>query len=109
MKTNVTEYDFTNAFQQIRPDNFSYQGLQALYEYMTELEDDMGEEFELDVIALCCDYSEFDSLEAINNEYGIDCVDIYELHDYTHVIVVPAFESTVERLNTSESYIINNF
>ena len=55
--------DFYDAFQAIRPDNFSYEGRQALFNYLEELSDDIGEDIELDVIALCCDWTEAEASE----------------------------------------------
>jgi hypothetical protein len=67
MKMAVSFYDFEQAFQ-IRKENFTYSGLRALFEYLEDLEENIGEEIELDVIALCCDYTEYDSaLEAAQN------------------------------------------
>lgn len=74
MKTTVSVYDFRNAFQNIRPDNFSYEGLGLLFEYLEEFEQDTGEELELDVIAICCDFSE-DTWEEIAHQYDIDLDD----------------------------------
>jgi len=74
MKTTVSVYDFRDAFQKIRPDNFSYEGLGALFEYLEECEADVGEEYELDVIAICCDFSE-DTPESIAENYSIDISD----------------------------------
>ena len=71
IKQTVTESDFRDAFQAIRPDNFSYEGLGALYEYLEELSEDTGEDIELDVIALCCDYTEYSEDEA-REEFDID-------------------------------------
>ena len=34
------------------------QGLNALFEHLEQIEEDTGEEMELDVITLCCDFSE---------------------------------------------------
>ena len=36
MKTTVYLNEFRDAFQKIRPDNFSYEGLGALFEYLEE-------------------------------------------------------------------------
>lgn len=58
MINTINEYQFKDAFMSIRPDNFSYQGLTVLFDYFEELENDIGEQIELDVIAICCDYSE---------------------------------------------------
>jgi hypothetical protein len=71
MKTYISQYDFRRAFQECRPDNFSYEGLKILFEYLEEYEMDIGEELELDVIGLCCDFSE-DSFENIADQYGIE-------------------------------------
>ena len=71
MKTSVSMYDFGDAFRKMgRGDNFSYKGLQALYEYLTDLEDDIGKEFELDVIALYGDYNEYEDLMEFLGDYG---------------------------------------
>lgn len=74
MKTNVTVYNFRDAFQGIRPDNFSYEGLSALYDYLTELEEACDTEIELDVIAICCDFSEYKSATeaVIDGGYSLD-------------------------------------
>lgn len=58
MKQTVYANDFINTFRAIRPDNFTYEGLVVLYDYLTEYEDSCDTELELDVIALCCDFSE---------------------------------------------------
>ena len=58
MKTSVYLSDFRDTFQSVRPDNFSWEGLEILFNYLEELEQDTGIEMELDVIAICCDYSE---------------------------------------------------
>jgi hypothetical protein len=71
MKQTVDFYDFKRAFEQIRPDNFSREGLSVLWDYLEQYENDCNEELELDVIALCCDFSE-DSTENIANSYDID-------------------------------------
>ena len=46
-----------------RPDHFSYDGLIALWEYFEEYEEDTGEEIDLDVIAICCEYYEYNNLK----------------------------------------------
>jgi len=74
MKTTVSFYDFRREFEQCRPDNFSYEGLAALFSYFEEVEESTGEEIELDVIAICCDYSE-DTVEGIAENYSIDLSD----------------------------------
>jgi len=59
MKKTISFYEFQRDFQDIRPDNFSYDGLRALFDYLEDLSEDCGTEIELDVIAICCEFSEY--------------------------------------------------
>lgn len=68
MKTTLDVNDFRDAFRTYdRLDNFSREGLEMLFDFCEECDPDM----EMDVIALCCDYSE-DTTEAIARNYSID-------------------------------------
>lgn len=72
MKITVSSYDFERAFVDAgRMDQFSYEGRAVLFAYLDELEQSTGEEIELDVVALCCDYCEATTEEIILN-YRID-------------------------------------
>ncbi len=88
MKQSVNMYDFERAFKRCERDNFSYDGLKALFEYLEEYEDSTGEEVELDVIALCCDYMEYDSLSEYNNDYGTKYSEIDAIQDDTTLIKI---------------------
>ena len=70
MKQNVSITNFIDAFEKMRPSNFTYEGLECLYNYLIDYEQDTGEEIELDVIALCCDYSEYKDLEEYRKNYS---------------------------------------
>jgi hypothetical protein len=74
MKQTVTRETFHAAFRNLRPDNFTYLGLNELFNYLQELENDTGSEIELDVIAICCDFSEGDAYD-IANDYNLDVPD----------------------------------
>jgi len=75
MKQTVTFSDFRDAFRAYdRLDNFSYEGAKVLWDYLEQYEEDCGEELELDVIALCCDFGE-DTTENIAANYSIDLED----------------------------------
>ena len=88
MFQQIDKYDFARAFEQVRPDNFSRAGLSALYEYFEQLEEDIGNPIELDVIAICCEYSEYESLEEFQEDYGDDYQSIDEIEQVTTVIPV---------------------
>jgi len=71
----VSLYQFRDAFQRYnRKDNFTYDGLEVLFDYLDNLSDETGEPVELDVIALCCEYEE-SSIEDIISSYDIDVSD----------------------------------
>jgi hypothetical protein len=83
MKQTVDFYEFRRSFELIRPDNFSSEGLSVLWDYLESYEDDSGVELELDVIAICCDFSE-DYAENIAQAYDFDisdCTDEDEIYE----------------------------
>lgn len=71
MKKTVYADEFVRAFDDMgRGDYFSLAGRYALYYYLLDLEDSVGKEVELDVVALCCEYSEYSSaLEAFKDHH----------------------------------------
>lgn len=72
MKQTIGLWEFRDAFRQAdRMENFSHEGLELLFDYLEELEQDTGEEMELDVVAICCDFSE-EAPEDIAEAYNID-------------------------------------
>jgi hypothetical protein len=71
MYQTINLHDFRKAFQEIRPNNFSYEGLETLFNHFEQLEHDLSEKIELDVIAICCDYNE-ETLDEIINSYDIE-------------------------------------
>ena len=87
IKKIVGKNDFMDDFRKVRPENFSYDGLVALYNYLEGLSEDTGEDIELDVIELCCEYEE-DSIEYFLNEYNLETIE--DLKDNTNVIEVDA-------------------
>ena len=94
MKTTINRYQFERAFADAdRKDNFTYEGLGLLFDYFEEYEDSTGEEIELDVVAICCEYNEDDwsdiadnyGIEYENDTDGLDAVRAY-LEENTTVI-----------------------
>ena len=86
MKTTVSLYDFREAFRTMgRAEQFSYEGLEVLFDYLEQYEDDTGEELELDVVALCCEYCE-DTVAEIAANYSIDLTDCEGEDEQTEVV-----------------------
>tara|TARA_R110000796_G_scaffold52803_1_gene124337 strand:- start:522 stop:872 length:351 start_codon:yes stop_codon:yes gene_type:complete len=65
MKQTINQTQFINAFQSwdTYKDNFSYDGLVLLYEYFEDYYADTDIEMELDVVGICCDFSEMSIAE----------------------------------------------
>ena len=75
VQTINSVHQFREAFRLAgRMDQFSYEGLEVLFDYLDNLSEDTGEHIELDVVALCCDYYE-SSIEEIIDNYNIDVSD----------------------------------
>ena len=90
MKITLTESEFVNRFLAIRPDNFSREGLRALFESLEDAERDTGEETEFDPIAICCDWTEYDSATEACSDFRHAEEDpekaLEWLRDQTHVV-----------------------
>ena len=83
----VSFYDFLKEFEEFgREGQFSYDGKRALFDYLNELSEDIGENIELDIIGICCDFTEYDSIEEFNHDYQLDIEDIDDINYYTIVI-----------------------
>ena len=63
MKTIVTQYDFIRAFDDMdRSDNFTIEGRKALYAANSPITT-------LDVISLCCEFTEYKDLTEFRSDY----------------------------------------
>lgn len=93
MKQTINNSQFHDAFHKIgRGNQFSYEALNILFGYLEQLEEDIGQEIELDVIGLCCEYSESDPLQiaqdyniALEGESDISKYVLDVLYDHTQV------------------------
>lgn len=95
MFIRVNLSDFRDAFRAAgRKDQFSYDGLRVIFDYLEEYEESTGEPVELDVIAICCDYYEMtpeEIIEANNIPYDASEDDLWDtvrdfLNDRTIIV-----------------------
>lgn len=86
----VSFCDFLEEFEYVdRATYYSDEGLKALYNYLNELSDDIGEPIEMDAIGFCSEYDEFDSIEEYNKDYDTNYQDVEELeYDQTVIAVL---------------------
>ena len=100
MKVSINKYEFSNMFDQFnRSENFSREAREDLFEYLEEL---FGDDYEVDIIGLCCEYSE-DTIDNIIDNYSID-IDQDEdklqqvldyLNDHTSVVSVTGDDESI--------------
>jgi len=90
MKKTINIYDFRDAFHKAgRGNQFTSEGQRALFEYLEGYEEDTGEEIELDVIALCCDFTEYENIAEFWLVYDQeDYPDINAIEYNTEVIMI---------------------
>ncbi len=88
IKETITLGRFRQGFPESYRQNFSYVGLEALYNYFNELSEDMEQDIEYDPIAICCEWAEYSSLEDLQLEYP-DIATMEDLGNETSVILIP--------------------
>jgi len=83
MKQTVNLESFMHSFHAYnRYEQFGYEALKVLFEYFEDVNPDM----ELDVIAICCEYSA-DTFENIRDQYDIDYDGAIEIEDQLDIVV----------------------
>lgn len=93
MKVSVTKGMFRDEMNSVRPDNFSYEGLGELFDFLEEAEDNgSGEDHELDVIGICCDFAEAEISEVLS-DYNLE--DIEELEESTIVLSIDGTDRVI--------------
>lgn len=108
MKQTINLQDFRDAFCRMdRKDEFSREGLEVLFNYIEELEQDIGEEIELDVIALCCNYAE-STIDDLISDYNIDVsgCDPYDDDDIKEVVMAFMNDNTAVCGETSDGSVV---
>ena len=97
----VTQHEFIDTFNKVRPKQFSYEGLEVLFEHLEMVEEGLDKPIEFDVIAICCDYTEYDNEKELLENYSMG---IQEIQENTF-----CFEEFFQSGNKEKSYIVGNF
>ncbi len=81
-----------------RTENFSPRGLEALFNYLENLADDIGQNIEMDVIAFCVEYTEYDSFKELQLDYSnLEIEDLEGFRERTEIIEVPNTSALIIR------------
>ena len=89
--STVSQSQFIDAFMnnEMRKDQFSYYGLKALYSYLWDYsEQRLDYHVEFDVVALCCDFREYEDFRHLQEDYK-DIGNMDDLEYQTTVIQIP--------------------
>ena len=71
----IDKQAFVNAFADYnRADQFSIEAREAIFDYIEEYSNDTGENIELDVIEVCCNWYEM-TWEEVARDYSVDLTD----------------------------------
>lgn len=89
MKQTLNKDQFRFAFQQVRPNQFSYEALGVLFDDFEQYEINTGEQVEFDPIAISCEYAEM-TMDEIFKAYPdvLDLIDMDRPRESTYSIVV---------------------
>ena len=110
MYQTVNFTDFHTAFKQLRPNNFSYEGLRALFQHCEEYEEETGEPVELDVIALCCDVTEDKPLSiALGYRIDLSAIDLADDPAIRALVLDHLQDHTTVVGETSDSILFVNY
>lgn len=117
MHINVNSDMFADAFRYMGRENaFSRPALFALFDYLEDYEQETGEEIELDVIGLCCDFTEYENAVEAAADYGfaseLEADDYNSPEDFEEAKEAEAREWLEDRtivINFDGGLIIQNF
>ena len=84
--------------------NFSYKGLRYLFDYLDEMGDEENP-YKLDVIGLCCDYSEYADLEEYLKDYSNQHEETIKEAEESHISDEDFKENIEEEINDNTTLI----
>jgi len=93
MKDTIQEYQFVDEMSK-KDHGFSYHGAKALFEHLTQFEEDCGTDIEFDPIAFRCEYDEYENLKEVQDNYT-DIESLEDLRSHTTVIELPDSERLI--------------
>jgi hypothetical protein len=114
----INSSEFVNAFEKMnRGDNFTVSGRRALFEHLEDYEESTDEKVELDVIALCCDYAQYesawDAMEAYQPDNmpveGEEGDDLFEIQAKNEAAALEWLQNKTIVMDFDGGVIIQNF
>ena len=117
MHITVDSFMFVEAFRRMgRENQFSREALEALFEYIENYEEDTGSSVELDVVGLCCEFTEYTTAVEAASDYGftteLEAEDYEDVESYEDAKEEEALEWLQDRTEVvifDSGLIIQNF
>ena len=94
MKDTIQEFQFVDEMSK-KDHGFSYHGAKALFEHLTQYEEDCGTDIEFDPIAFRCEYDEYENLKEVQDNYNDKTLSLEDLRNNTTVIEIPDSEKLI--------------
>ena len=82
MKRTLTTTEIANALLKDEFASWSIEAAYALAEYCQGIEEDTGEEMELDIVALRCEWDEYPDAVAVAKAFGLDSERVRSVEKY---------------------------
>lgn len=130
IKETVNESRFIDVLSTDEYASWSYGAIKALFEYYEQMSEDLGEDIELDRVAIRCEWSEYESaweameqyqpedMPTLDNSEGMDLVEIQAegeklarewLEERTIVLNVENVDTQANEYRTIKSIVIKQF
>lgn len=111
MKKTLSYYEVVNEIYEVYDHQFSYAAAGELADYYEQLEDDIGEEIELDPVAIACDWDEYGDAEELVEAYGYVLNDDWEEEEDSEKVdaVVDYLRENTDVLEFSGGWLVRAF
>ena len=115
----ITQYDFVNEFtnSDTYKNKFTRPALFALYDYLDSMSWDMKTDIVLDIVAIACDYTEYESAYEAMEQYqpedmptvDIEDIDLVELTKLQEELALDWLQQRTQVIEFDGGIIIQNF
>jgi len=89
MYYTVSFNEFMDLLKKAGRDYYSYDGYRAIFDYLREIEEETGNDIEVDPIAISSHFTEYNDIDTFNSDYDEQYKTIGEISDEYEVLHLP--------------------